>query len=82
MAKHIARKVMRGVIYKRCACCGGYKPESEFNLRNDTADKIQYRKEQTISYRGRIRGTQGSFLFYCSLKYPLCKNSRAELSPI
>ena len=42
MAKHIVRKVMRGVIYKRCACCGDYKPESEFNLRNDTADKIQY----------------------------------------
>ena len=42
MAKHIARKVMRGVIYKRCACCGGYKPESEFNLRNEAADKIQY----------------------------------------
>ena len=42
MAKHIARKVIRGVIYKRCAYCGDYKPESEFNLRNDTADKIQY----------------------------------------
>ena len=42
MAKHIARKVIRGVIYKRCACCGDYKPESEFNLRNDTADKLQY----------------------------------------
>ena len=42
MAKHIARKVIRGVIYKRCACCGDYKPESEFNLRNDTTDNIQY----------------------------------------
>ena len=42
MAKHIARKVIRGVIYKRCACCGDYKPESEFNLRNGAVDKIQY----------------------------------------
>lgn len=42
MAKYIERKVIRGVIYKRCACCGDYKPESEFNLRNDTVDKIQY----------------------------------------
>ena len=42
MARHIARKVIRGIIYKRCAYCGDYKPESEFNLRNDTADKIQY----------------------------------------
>ena len=42
MAKYIERKVIRGVIYKRCACCGDYKPESEFNLRNDTSDKIQY----------------------------------------
>ena len=42
MAKYIARKVIRGVIYKRCACCGDYKPESEFNLRNDTVDKVQY----------------------------------------
>lgn len=42
MAKYIARKVIRGVIYKRCACCGDYKPESEFNLRNDAVDKIQY----------------------------------------
>ena len=42
MAKYIARKVIRGVIYKRCAYCGDYKPESEFDLRNDTADKIQY----------------------------------------
>ena len=42
MAKHIARKVIRGVIYKKCAYCGDYKPESEFNLRNDAADKIQY----------------------------------------
>ena len=42
MAKHIARKVMRGVIYKRCACCGDYKPESEYNLKNASPDKIQY----------------------------------------
>lgn len=42
MAKHIARKVIRGVIYKRCAYCGDYKPESEFNLRNDATDKTQY----------------------------------------
>ena len=42
MAKHIVRKVMRGVIYKRCACCGVYKPESEFNLKNASPDKIQY----------------------------------------
>ena len=42
MAKHIVRKVMRGVIYKRCACCGDYKPESEYNLKNASPDKIQY----------------------------------------
>ena len=42
MAKHIARKVIRGVIYKRCACCGDYKPESEYNLKNASPDKIQY----------------------------------------
>ena len=42
MAKYIERKVIRGVIYKKCACCGDYKPESEFNLRNDATDKIQY----------------------------------------
>ena len=42
MAKHIARKVIRGIIYKRCACCGDYKPESEYNLKNASPDKIQY----------------------------------------
>lgn len=42
MAKQINHKVIRGVIYKRCACCANYKPESEFNLRNDTVDKLQY----------------------------------------
>ena len=42
MAKYIARKVWRGIIYKRCARCGEYKPESEFNLRNSSPDKIQY----------------------------------------
>ena len=42
MAKYVAHKVIRGVIYKRCACCDRYKPESEFNSRKDTADKFQY----------------------------------------
>ena len=42
MAKHIARKVIRGVIYKRGACCGDYKPESVYNLKNASPDKIQY----------------------------------------
>ena len=42
MAKYIVRKVIRGVIYKRCAYCGDYKPESEYNLKNASPDKIQY----------------------------------------
>ena len=42
MAKYIERKIIRGVIYKRCACCGDYKPESEYNLKNASPDKIQY----------------------------------------
>lgn len=42
MAKYIRRKVIHGIIHKRCASCGEYKPESEFNLRNGSHDKIQY----------------------------------------
>lgn len=42
MAKYIRRKVIRGIIHKRCASCGEYKPESEFNLKNESHDKIQY----------------------------------------
>jgi len=42
MAKYVPRKVIRGVIYKKCSCCGDYKPESEFSLKNASPDKIQY----------------------------------------
>ncbi len=36
------RYVQKGIICKKCSCCGAVLPESEFNLRESAPDKLQY----------------------------------------
>lgn len=41
MANYIARRVIRGIIYKKCSKCHEYHPESEFNRCTKATDHLQ-----------------------------------------
>lgn len=61
MARTKQKKVIRGIIFKCCSRCGDYHPESEFNMRADTADHLQYyckecNREYWREWSERVRG--------------------------
>lgn len=60
MGKIVDRKVIRGIIYKRCSCCNKYYPESEFNQCAEHHDKLQcYCKQCNKDYCHEWRQIKG-----------------------
>ena len=60
MANRKERKVIKGIIHKKCACCQAYKPETEFDIWRVAWDNRQnYCKRCQRTYLRKWRLTKG-----------------------